>query len=291
MKQKINKIVLTLTFAVFFLLNGLQIDAQRSRYDEEISEELVTLGQEKLELIKSDLSGSETNEWAGVYSLTQGTTVSTILGWSESSGFFTRWYNCSRPWTERINYGSAEFSNNQLKIKPTLKKEEKSSHIITDEFTAVSWDKQHFLIPLNEFLRFAYAVHSNSESQIESFFLKNGDREKSRTGLPNLPKEFEKFLTMKAIKPKITAVKNADENSNSDDEITLDLGRADNIIKGMIFYYSDSSGDMSLMITDLQETTSKARIINISSNNEDKKMKPKIGRKFTSQKPENFFEY
>lgn len=285
MKQKTNKILSLLTF-VLFSLSGLQIDAQQSKYDEEISDELLKLGQEKLELIKDDLADGKTGEWAGIYHSNSGTTVSTILGWSENFGFFTSWFNCSRPWTERINYGSAEFSNNRLKINPTLAKDEKSSHIIADEYVAVKWDEQHFLIPPKELLNFVYAVHANSELQIEVFFLKTGDREKSRKGFPNVPQEFEKFLTMKTVKPKISAVKKFDKNDIWDDEIILDSGRADNIIEKMIFYNSDSSGDIRLIITDVRENTSKAMIIAAVNGS-----KIKAGMRFTSKRPENFTEY
>ncbi len=272
-----------LFLVIFLLLFTLQLFAQNNRYDEPISEVHYEILKKRKELIEQEVS-SDKNEWSGAYQL--GDHHPTVFMWSGNQGFLT-WGSNHTFSPSRINFGKAEFSNNRLIIKPEISKEHLNFQYTPRELVPVKWGEQHFLISANELINFAYAVHSSAESQIVEYFAKSEDYQKSRKGLPNLPKEYEKILMMKAIKPKITAIKNNDKDNIWNTEITLNFGRADKLIKGMIFYSANSSGSMRIMITDLQENNSKAKIIGIGGEN----LKLKVGLKFTSKIPDGSYDY
>lgn len=276
--------------AVFFLyvliLCALQIPAQNNnRFDEPISDEHYKILQERKELIEQE-NVSDKNEWTGTYS--QGDHHPTIFMWSATHGFLT-WGSNHTFYPARINFGRAEFSNNRLIIKPEIEKDFLNFQYIPTELIPVKWGEQHFLIDSDELLNFAYAVHSNAESQIVEYLSKRADYKKPRAGLPNLPKEYEKILTMKAIKPKVTGIKKSD-GGLLDTELTLNRGRADVLIKGMYFYYVNLSGSLTIRITDLDEKSSKAVIAGYGQRS-NKEMKPKIRMKFTSKVSDEFYGY
>ena len=98
----------------------------------------------------------------------------------------------------------------------------------------VKWDQQHWLIPSDQLTLFAYAVNFGSNEEFESFFLKTEDYNKSNKGMPDLPKEYEKYLNAKPIKAKVSAV-----GAIVDDwypALTLNVGEADGVVKGMKFW-------------------------------------------------------
>ena len=254
-----------------------------NRNDIPLSDEHYAILEKKRELIGQELSADK-NEWSGVYQL--GDHHPTVFMWSDSQGFLT-WGSNHTFYPSRINFGKAEFLNNRLAIKPEISKDHLNYQAVPTELVPVKWGEQHFLIPAGELINFAYAVHSEAESQIVEYFVKSEDYQKTRNGLPNLPKEFEKIMTMKAIKPTITAIKTEGEEFWKT-ELTLNRGRADKIIEGMIFYYDRPSGGLSIMITDLQEKSSKARLSGGWNRGNGQNIEPKVGMKFNSKAPKDF---
>jgi hypothetical protein len=274
---------------VFLLLLTFQLSAQNNnRNDEPISEEHYEILKTRQALIGQDIS-SDKNEWSGVYRL--GDHHPTVFMWSLNQGFLT-WGSNHTFHPSRINFGKAEFSNNRLILKPEINKEHLNFQFVPTELVPVKWGEQHFLIPADELINFAYAVHSGAESQIVWYFAKSEDYQKSRAGLPDLPKELQKIMTMKAVRPMITAIKK-DADDFWKTEISLNLGRADKLIKGMYFYYSKPSGGLRIRITDLQEKSSKAVMsATWTSGESNQTIKPKVGMKFTSKAGKDFdFEF
>jgi len=259
-----------------------QFFAQNNKYDEPISEEHYKILEKRKELIQQEVS-SDKNEWIGTY--TQGDHHPTVFMWSANQGFLT-WGSHHTFFPSRINFGKTEFLNNRLTTKPEIKKEHLNFQYIPTELTAIKWDEQHFLIPSDELINFAYAVHSGADSQIVEYLAKSEDYQKSRKGLPNLPKEYEPILTMKAIRPKVIAVEK--KGDFYERKITFNLGHASKLIEGMIFYYGNSSGSMKIMIADLQENSSKAKLIGIAGTG--KNLTPRVGLRFTSKIPIGAFD-
>ena len=154
-------------------------DAQNRRQDQPLSEELYKVLDEKEELLSQDLSASKDKEWVGVYY--QGDHHPTRFVVTPSAGFLVASSNhtFSPSW---INYGKVEFKDNQLKIFPELERDNQYAHLMPTEFAYIRWDETHFLIPPDRLINFAYAVHSESESEIMQYFARGIYSDASRKG-------------------------------------------------------------------------------------------------------------
>ena len=283
---ELSKKIATL-LVIFLFLCSLELSSQRNNpHDEPISEEHYEILKSRKELIEQEVS-SDKNEWSGTY--TAGDHHPTVFMWSKNQGFLA-WGSNHTFFSSRINFGKAEYSNNRLIIKPEISKEHLNFQYIPTELVPIKWGEQHFFIPSDRLTDFAYAVHSGSESQIVEYFAKSEDYQKSRKGLPNLPKEYEKILTMKAVKAKVIAIKTG-KDFYSDTELTLNVGRKDNVIESVVFYYSNSDKYLKVAITNVQEKTSKARIIGIGGSGVDDDFAPKIGMRFTSKIPNSNLDF
>jgi len=93
---------------------------------------------------------------------------------------------------------------------------------------------------------------------------------------------------MKAIRPQIIKIKR-DKVDYWKTELTLNLGRKHQVIKGMIFYYANSNSGISVVVTEPQETTSKAILYGFYGGGKDE-LKLKKGLIFSSVVPRNYMD-
>ncbi len=262
----------------------IPITAQR-REDQEIPEELFEIAQEKAQRIRGATSGQgRENEWSGTYY--DGDHHPTMFMWSHAHGFLvtSSIHTFSPSW---LNYGKVSFEKGLLTIFPELPKGHTFAHIMPTEFRAIRWDKQHFLIPPGELMAFAYAVHSKSGSQINQFFIKSSDRELTRMGLPELPAEYTKYLRMRPIRAKLVSI---DKKEGWSPSITINAGRRQRIVEGMMLYHVRKSGlHISIRIDQVYETTATASVASMGSSNDNlEEITP--GWVFSSRMPEGFLE-
>lgn len=267
--------LITILVLTYFCVDFM---AQDRRKDQPLSEELYKILDEKGELLRLDLSTSEDNKWVGVYY--QGDHHPTQFVVTPNAGFLVTSSNhtFSPSW---INYGKLEFKDNYIKIYPELEKGNAYAHLMPTEFVYIRWDETHFLIPPDRLLNFAYAVHSESEGEIMQYFARGIYSNASRKGIPELPAKYKNILKMKSVKPKITAIDDKKERFY-EDKFTLNVGRKQNVIEGMVFFYSDSKTFFALIVSEVNEKTSKARTI-ISGGSGGEDFSPKIGMKLTSK--------
>ncbi|CAN5714842.1 hypothetical protein BH20ACI4_BH20ACI4_14990 [soil metagenome] len=268
----------SILFILVLIFCCAESDAQNRRDDQPLSEELYKVLDERAELLSLDLSASKDKEWVGVYY--QGDHHPTRFVVTPNAGFLVTSSNhtFSPSW---INYGKVEFKNNRLKIYPELEKENQYAHLMPTEFDYIRWDETHFLIPPDQLINFAYAVHSESDQEIMQFFARGMYSDVSRKGLPDLPEKYKKILTMKSVKPKIIAIDDKTEKY-FDSRFTLNIGRKQNVIEGMIFYYTESKNFFALRVSEVNENTSEASVTTIGGSGEED-FSPKIGMKLTSK--------
>lgn len=274
--KRISKLNVLFIFVLIFGFTGSY--AQNEKQDQPLTEELSKLLDEKEELLNQDLSVSKDKEWSGTYY--QGDHHPTRFIVTPNQGFLvtSSRHTFSPSW---LNYGKIEFKDNRLKIFPELEKENQYAHWMPTEFVYIRWDETHFLIPPDRLINFAYAVHSESDNEIMQYFAKGIYSNAPRKGLPDLPEEFRKILTMKSLKPKIIAVDNS-KKEFYDDRFTLNFGSKQGVVKGMIFYYADSKNFFALHVSEVSAATSKAKIY-IISNQSNRRFSPKVGMKLTSK--------
>jgi len=261
------------------------VQAQRNL--EPLPEEIASVVLSKREQIERDLTTLQGNDWAGKYRANDGTTVTSFLDWSPTSGFTVWRENCSRPGIAWVNYGNVNFNGSLLTLSP--ERTEKGQHTYTfssPTLVPVKWDEQHWLIPSDELILFAYAVNSGSVEEVETFFVKIEDYNKSNKGLPDLPKEYKRYLNIKPIQAKVSAVGVKDENWHP--PLTLNVGKTSGVVEGMKFWLIGVENiHIQLYVTEVREKTSVARVISADTSGEgDIEIKPKAGWKFTSKMPE-----
>lgn len=266
---------------ILVLLSMTVTVAQDRPAREELSQELEELVSKKWETIKSD-SKNRKDEWSGTYWSADGPTVTTRFAWAPASGFIAYWYNCSKPWTARVNYGSAIFEADSLRITPELADNASGSFSIALEFIPVRWGEQRFLIPSDQMMRFAYAVNSQSITEIESFFMKVDDYQKKRSGLPALPAEYASYLRMKPITPTVSGFGPKPERWYP--KIILNTGKAHGVIPGMKFFFSRRGTYMVVEVTSVEERTSEAWVVLTSRT-------PRVGWRLSSRAPQDLQRY
>lgn len=260
---------------------------QNNKHDIPISDEHYEILKTRKVQIENEVS-TDKNEWAGTY--LQGNHHPTVFMWSMTQGFLT-WGSHHTFAPSGINFGGAEFANNRLIITPEIAKDHLNFQYVAAELVPVKWGEQHFLVPPDELLNFAYAVHSGSEGQIVWYFAKSDDFDKSRKGLPDLPPEYSKFVTMKQIEGTIVSIAKNEKSTLFDIELTLDVGLKNRVIKGMYFYYSDSKQNcLQIRVIETNEKTSAARVVGIEVG-PGANLEPKIGLKFKSKSKRCYFNW
>lgn len=262
--------------------------AQKGKGDEPLSDELYTLIEQRTKSIARELDGlTVRDEWLGQY--WDGDHHPTVLLWAPSSGFvITASHHTFAPsW---VNYGKARFENGRLKLFPEMSKGTSGAYTVSPEYVGVRWFDWRFLIPPDQLTIFAYAVHSGSESQIQQYFVKPGDREKIRKGLPELPSQYRTIMTMPAIRARVVKVQSKGEGVWGT-VITLDAGKKQAIVEGMEFYYAlrGNRRNIRLRVESVSATRSTARVSMLGGTDEQD-FGPKHGMIFSSKMPKGFIE-
>lgn len=254
-----------------------------------VSNEIKSKFEDRQKRIIQELASLQNNEWAGEY----GAQLSTIDGasfyWSPQSGFAVRSGNDFHRGIEKVNYGRVNFYGNLLTLSPEYLEKNKHNYTISNSFVPVRWDQQHWLIPSDKLILFIYAVNSGDYEEINTFFVKEEDSKKPNDGLPNVPKEYRKYLNRKPIKAKVIGLKD-DSSDFWGHTLTLNVGKAEGVIEEMKFYLTNVKDAIAtIQVTDVREHTSTAQIVSIgSSYSYEKEIKPSIGWRFSSKMPSLF---
>lgn len=237
--------------------------------------------------IDQELSGLKANEWFGMYYAQIGLIDGAVLNWSPSNGFTVQSGNSSHRGIERINYGNVNFNGKLLSLSPEFVEKTKHTYPIAVSFVPIKWDQQHWLIPSDELRLFIYAINSNDYDEIHSFFLKEDDDKKSKNGLPEVPKEYRKYLNQKSIRAKVSKIK-INNSAYLDFTFTLNAGKAQGVIKGMKFYLVNIKNVIAeVRVIDVWEHEAAARIASIGTSGDyNKEIKPEVGWVFTSKMPQ-----
>lgn len=254
-----------------------------------VSGDIKSKFESRQKLITQELESLQNNEWAGEYWAQLGLTDGAVFYWSSVSGFAVRSGNDFHRGIERVNYGNLNFNGNLLTLSPEYIEKNKHNYSISTAFIPVKWGQQHWLISSDKLIQFIYAVNSGDYDEISSYFVKDEDIKKPNKGLPDIPKEYRKYLNKKPIKAKVINVK-INNAKYSDYTFMLNVGKAEGVIKEMKFYLVNVKDViMTLEVTDVSEHKSTARAVSIGSSGfNDKKIKPAIGWLFSSKLSSSF---
>lgn len=243
------------------------------------------------ELIVNEAS-TLANEWMGTYSLEDSLTSGAQLNWAPTNGFLVWWNSCSHGWSDRINWGRVDFQDGVLRLETQLPAVGQKVYDLAPELVTVKWDQQHYLIPSKELVAFCYAARNADRSyEINEFFLKEGDREKRRSGLPAVPEDYQKYLVGKPIQARIVGLK--PEPKRGIHRFKLNVGRRVGVVPKMKFFaISPANIYMLVEVTEVGESDCEAYAITSGfKDHSDREVRPQVGWKLTSRAPRRAYEY
>lgn len=211
--------------------------------------------QQELDLLKD-------HSWAGSYYYGDGLGVNVELDLAPKSGFAFTWNGCLGLYD--MNYGDVVESGRTIRLVPQLPNERKPFEGIAPDLLPVIWGDRHYLIPTNEVVKFANAINAGFEPREGSwgmFLLKREDVSKSATGSPSLPLEYSEYLLKHPIDGEIFSIKNSiTKESERRTTVTLNVGAAQGVKKGMEFYLYSPGLYASATVTAVNDSSSEAEI-------------------------------
>ena len=262
-------------------------DPQSLRESGALSAEQGSSLRAKQELIIREAANSSANEWAGTYGFEDSPTSGGQLNWAPENGFVVWWNDCSHTWRDKVNFGRVDFREGNLRVTSELGREGEKVYAVSRDLIAVKWGEQHYLVPLDQLIAFCYAARNAERSrEINEFFLKQGDRDKRRFGLPAVPSHYRKYLVGPPIQATIVEVK-------PQRGFTLNAGRTAGVVPGMKFFaVSPSNVYMLVEVTQVRDDSADAYAITSGfKNHSAKQLTPRVGWKLTSRAPKRAYEY
>jgi hypothetical protein len=250
-----------------------------------------TIIRKRRELIVNEAS-TLANEWVGTYSLEDSLTSGAQLNWAPTNGFLVWWNSCSHGWSDRINWGRVDFQDRVLRLATNWPAVGQKLYNLAPELVTVKWDQQHYLIPSKELVAFCYAARNADRSyEINEFFLKEGDRENRRSGLPAVPEDYKKYLVGKPIQARIVGLKS--EPARGVKRFRLNVGRRVAVFRGMKFFaISTANIYMLVEVTEVGESDCEAYVITSGfKNHSTGEVRPQVGWRLSSRAPKRAYEY
>lgn len=236
--------------------------------------------------IVNKLKANELVDWAGGYSIYAGETWSEGFWWAPEIGFATYRDTCSNGPRAWINHGEVTFDDHKLYLSPERNdREEFLLMLPNNEFNFIRWGEQRWLVPTNNLALFAYAVNSRSGIEAEIGYLKGSDIEKKRKGLPDLPQEYKRLLSIPPITAKVIAI---DPNEHEwYPAMTIDAGSDKRVIEGMSLWLTGQKNiQVRVVVSEVTGRTAKVEPRMVSKTGDfEKDVIPKITWRFSSRDP------
>jgi hypothetical protein len=106
--------------------------------------------------------------------------------------------------------------------------------------------------------------------------------------MPELPREYVKYLRMKPITAKVLSVKEVGDYSPR--SVIIDAGTNKGVIKGMSFFLIGGNGNfITLLVDDVTESKAECQIYSIGGGpNQPENYWVRVGWRFSSRMPKNY---
>ena len=285
--MRISRQIVTMVAAIFILTAWTNVFSQKGRHDQPLTDELTKILADRTKLVFDAFRTSDGADWAGLYF--QGDHHPTELSWEPETGFVVTAsrHTFSPSW---INYGEVRFEHDRLELFPAMPRDSPYAFNLKTEYVGIRWGDWRFLVPPDELMSFAYAVHSGSSFEIWQYFVRPGVAGGRDKKLPEMEDVYLKIIKSSPIRPKVIAVRQYSEHILST-EVTLNSGRNKGLIEGMTFYYSDGRDRefISIRVDVVEEKTATAVVSSWGGTRNDLEG-PKPGMIFSSKMPAGFIE-
>jgi hypothetical protein len=263
MKKQIRWV---LAFLLGYVLSGADSSTRADDSAQKLSKASVAASEAQTKAIRHELQDLKTHDWAGEYYFGDGLGVNVSLVLAPKSGFVFSWHGCLGLYD--LNYGDVAFTNRSVRLLFKYSNKQEGFKGIAPELLPVRWGERHYLIPVNQVVDFTNAINAGIEpsslfgGRSGRFLLRRGDEQKEVSGLPNIPGEYPDYLLREPIKAKISSVEQTVvRKSRRVTSVTLNVGGADGLKKGMEFYVHNPSDIFdSAVVTAVGEHSAQAVI-------------------------------
>jgi hypothetical protein len=247
-------------------VNGQHFRAQAEELAQRDSKASIAASDAQLKTIRRELRKLKNHDWAGEYYYGDGLGVNVSLALAPQSGFVFSWHGCLGLYD--LNYGEVAFANGTVRLLFRYPNDIRGFQGIAPELLPVRWGDRHYLIPTDRIVQFTNAINAGTEpstlfgGRSPDFLLRLGDETKKIAGQPNLSNEYLSYILTEPIKAKISSVNETHvEQSRRITSITLDVGSADGLKRGMELYVqSPSRLSDTALVTSVSEHSARAVI-------------------------------
>lgn len=177
-----------------------------------------------------------------------------------------------------------------FRLSPESNPDGTNVYPIAEAIVPVLRGEQHYFVWSDKLINFCFAPkNSNNAPEIEALFLKDADRDKRRTGLPNVPAEYKTYLLGKPLVATVSEIKRDSRPRVND--ITLSVGTADDVVPGIKFYAAVRNIHMMVEILETGAHSPRVYVIAPYARSSKKTMTPRVRWKLTSRAPQDASNY
>lgn len=202
--------------------------------------------------IYRELKALKDHPWAGQYYRGEYLDQEVSLTISPDSGAAYALRGCF-PTPCDLNYGTVSFDGKYIHIKWQLDTQDKPW--FPTKFLSINWGERQYLVPTGSILGFCKDIRENLKEQTQHYGYNAWHRDgpkKNVSGLPQLPKEFEKYRNMESISGSVkeagpvTIASEYGSNRNTTkcmaQKVVLDIGEANAVLPQMRFRLTNENG-------------------------------------------------
>jgi hypothetical protein len=234
------------------------LSAQEQDSDGRLSNASVAASEVQTKKILREVRHLGNHDWAGEYYFGDGLGVNVTLALAPENGFVFRWHGCLG--TYDLNYGDVTFTQGTVKLGFKYPNRRRGFEGIAPEFLPVQWGPRHYLIPVEDMIRFTNAINAGTEPNPVGrrsfyFLLRRGDEKKTVEGVPTIPPEYLSYILREPLRAAISSITESRiEKSRRITRITVNVGSADGLKKGMeLFVKKPSTIYGEALVTDVGE--------------------------------------
>ncbi len=246
--------------------------------------------------IEEELKNLKNHPWAGEYVFGRDVGTRRYLRLAPRAGFTFFSGGCVIG-SYFLDYGSVEWAGGKILLHPATKPlGDESSFERFRVFYPVKWGDRRYLIGEDEMVDFINRINQGYEPCEEMFctrfFIRADDKKKKVSGNPDIPVQFQSYLLKKPIRATIIAVGKSETTRDEDledtlfrdTEITLNVGSAQGVWKGMEFLRSGQGSSVSAVVTKVELNSCTAIITDRIFKDEKPPPPPTLGWKFSTSR-------
>jgi hypothetical protein len=283
----LNRVRFLSALAILVLATAVAVCAQKQPTDK-WSPQVKEVATKMSQAIREEIKSLKDHPWAGEYYEGDGLGMNISLAIAPKSGYVFAWHGCGGLY--ELNYGPVDWKNEQVRLSTIPPNKTGDFFRVFESLIPVTWGPRRYLIPADRMIDFCNGVNSGAEPRKHvygMFLLRDGDEQKSVTGLPTVPKKYRRYLLDKPITAEITAVGKQLGQVDQDVKrkgtaVTVNAGEASGLLPGMelLATSSNENHDMTVEITKVEKELSYGVVWQVI---ETDRYNPKVGYKLSTR--------